>query len=222
MSKRNPILFAIGSIGLLLGQQGFGDFYVLTADNRDIELTEQERNELAKVSVGLVENPSAALLESINTGDGIALIKDQREEPGTSHDLRMDITYTESVVDGHTKTEPQIMCEGSFNPVSLDYCRESSMSSLKLPGYDYVRINDDPITIDEIAAMFAYLDSQALQSTTGAAITSHGVHHALLNSRTGLYHLIGSNSRGEQFFIYLRAVNDAHGAIYELTDWSCQ
>ena len=224
MTKLKRELFAllIASTCLVTGQQSIAELHIIVSNNDDIELSEQEKDDLAEVPVSLIRNPSEMLLTSVEKGDGYALLFDRRDEPTDSYALHVVIKYAEVAVNEYRKTEPEIVCEGSYDPVVWDYCWESSDSSLKVPGYDYIRINHESITIESIADMYAFLDGAELESPTGASIRSRGVHHILFNSRSGLYHLIGNTSSGEQFFIYLRPIEDINGAGYEIAEWSCQ
>lgn len=220
--KRNLIALLVASSCLVTGQESIAEVHIVMPNSDDIELSEQEKRDLAIVAASLIPNPSEPLLESIDSGDGLALLDDQRDEPEARYPLIMTIIFPEVAVNEYKKQVPKIVCEGSFDPLVWDDCRESSRWSLKVAGYDYVRINRESITLENIAEMYASLDSAELESPTGASIRSRGVHHILFNSRSGLYHLIGNASSGEQFFIYLRAIEDINGAGYEIAEWSCQ
>ena len=220
--KRNLIALLVASSCLVTGQESIAELHIIMPNSDDIELSEQEKRDLAIVAASLIPNPSETLLESIDSGDGLALLDDQRDEPEARYPLMMTINFPEVAVNEYRKQEPKIVCEGSYDPLVWDYCRESSRWSLKVAGYDYVRINRESITLENIAEMYASLDSAELESPTGASIWSRGVHHILFNSRSGLYHLIGNTSSGEQFFIYLRPIEDIISVGYEIAEWSCQ
>ena len=208
--------------GLAMGQHSVAGLHIVMPERDDIELSEQEKGNLAISAAELIPNPTETLLESIDSADGLAWIDDQRNEPEAQHPLRMTINFPEVSVDENRKLEPKFICEGSYDPLVWNYCRETSRWSLKVAGYNYVRINHESITLESIAEMYASLDSAELESPTGAAITSQGAHHILFNWKSELYNVIGRTTNGEQYFTYLRPVEGIYGVRYEVAEWSCR
>ena len=219
---RKLIAMVVALSSIVAGQQSIAQIHIFLPDSGDIELSEQERNDLAVVAASLIPEPSEILMKSVDSGDGFAHIFDQRDEPEARYPITMTIVFPEVTVDQSRKQEPKHACEGSFAPIAWGRCRETSRSSLRVAGYDFVRINHESRTLENLAEMYAALDSAELESPTGALITSQGAHHILFSRTSGLYHVIGQTSNSEQYFAYLRPVEDIYGVRYEIAEWSCQ
>ena len=116
MTKLNRKLIAlvVALSCLVAGQQSIAELHIVMPESDDIELSEQEKSDLAIMAAGLIPNPTETLLESIDSADGVAWLDDQRDEPEARYPLRMTIHFPEVTVDENRKLEPKFVCEGSY------------------------------------------------------------------------------------------------------------
>jgi len=218
----NFVVLAVAIVSLFAGEQSFGELRIIIPNGYDIELSEQEKAELTEIPRTLIRNVSELLLASIENGEGEVWLIDQRDEPREQYPLMAMIGYPEVTVNAYRKYQPRVTCEGSYDPVVWDYCRDSSDSFLKMPGHNQIHINHESITYERVVDMYAFLDSAELESPIGERISSQYVHNLLYRSKTDLYYLIGDTPNHQRFTIYLRPTDSLYGAKYEISDWSCQ
>ena len=222
MSDQFMARIALSLAFLTFSQTAFCDIQFVVPNNYDIVLSDAEKIELTEIQSNLVLNVSELLLQSIDDSTGTALLIDQRADQHDQHPLMAIIDYPLVTVNEHRTFQPRVVCKGTFDPATWEYCFESSNTYLNIPDHGQIDVDHESISVESAQIMMAIVDVAGLESPKGARIAAHGIHNIQYIDRDGFYLLLGATPRNEHFSLKLQPISKDGVDTYAISEWSCQ